>query len=652
MNRFTNLARFILIVWVGTTGLAMAIHGQMPSSNPHWIWQNPLPQGDTIGAASFHSPDLGWAVGMTQGILHTTDGGMTWERQRFGPPFGFFDVCFCKANKGCAVGESSTDGGFTGDSIIWRTNDGGKTWKQKYVGVGEGGLGAVTFTSKKKGWAVGRWGTILKTKTGGRKWKKVAVPAGAEHYDLTDVSFPDKKHGWAIGGLSQGASDYNIFLRTRDGGRSWDLTYFNMSEGLSILWRISFPTETEGWAVGDEGRIYHTSDGGTTWSEQESPHTDTFIQATDVHFTDANTGYVVTSDGYLLTTINGGANWEIAHHENSEFYSIAFSDVLNGWAFGADGMAVKTLDGGDSWQKATQGTTEMLLGCSFADLFVGWAVGDFGTALGTTDGGHTWRDLQTGTEEHLRAVKFIDREKGWAVGDSGTILHTYDGGESWTPQTSETDQALAGVDFVDSFHGWAVGGDTTLLRTEDGGETWTASTAAAAIDLYTVDFVDTLHGWAAGEGPGRVLRTDDGGKTWDAVEVIFFPGQSVAGYFSVRFLNEHEGWLCGAVQVGLDDATVIGHTTDGGWTWESQHLNVHTDHILRAMAVTEDGRGWASGEHGVYYTTTNGGDLWTEQARPCPEEWILGMDFPSADTGYMVGSGGSILKTTDGGGAE
>ena len=46
-----------------------------------WEWQNPKPQGNDLNDVQFFNNQEGWAAGDYGTIMHTTDGGVTWEFQ-------------------------------------------------------------------------------------------------------------------------------------------------------------------------------------------------------------------------------------------------------------------------------------------------------------------------------------------------------------------------------------------------------------------------------------------------------------------------------------------------------------------------------------------------------------------------------------------
>src|ERR1043165_2492397 len=85
-----------LFIWSlsGACGLTTTIHAGvvgslMPanissrmgagSSSGQWVWQNPLPQGNTLQDFSFIDTNNGFAVGARGTILSTYDGGNHWD---------------------------------------------------------------------------------------------------------------------------------------------------------------------------------------------------------------------------------------------------------------------------------------------------------------------------------------------------------------------------------------------------------------------------------------------------------------------------------------------------------------------------------------------------------------------------------------------
>src|SRR5205807_5764390 len=84
-----------------------------------WVWQNPLPQGNTLYGVSFTDANTGTATGDNGTIIRSTDGGNSWAIQSSGTTSTLYGVSFTDLNNGTGVGASGT---------ILRTTDGGNSW--------------------------------------------------------------------------------------------------------------------------------------------------------------------------------------------------------------------------------------------------------------------------------------------------------------------------------------------------------------------------------------------------------------------------------------------------------------------------------------------------------------------------------------------
>jgi len=98
----------------------------------------------------------GWVAGWGN-ILHTSDGGQTWEEQMSGVNHHLLGINFTDEDHGWAVGEYGT---------ILFTNNGGDIWSQDNSGT-LSWLYSIHFSTPDHGWIVGQTGTILHTDAGG-----------------------------------------------------------------------------------------------------------------------------------------------------------------------------------------------------------------------------------------------------------------------------------------------------------------------------------------------------------------------------------------------------------------------------------------------------------------------------------------------------
>ena len=136
-----------------------------------------------------------------------------------------------------------------------------------------------------------------------------------------------------------------------------------------------------------------------------------------------------------------------------------------------------------------------------------------------------------------------------------------------------------------------------------------------------VSFVDQLHGWACGD-ESAWMWTDNGGETWnvermDVSQIGLTNNTSLAVpdiiYYSVQFLDENVGWMVG-------EYGNVRSTTDGGKTWDAQHGSLLDELVTRG---------------GVRDVMVMGA--------------FFKVVFSDPDNGLLVGAGGAIAKTTDGG---
>lgn len=106
--------------------LAVGQHGHILTSDDAVNWkQSIVPLQSTLTRVYFVNPQLGWAVGHDASILHTQDGGLTWEIQQYLPDLErpLMDVVFKNPLEGIAIGAYGH---------IFRTRDGGKQWQSEF----------------------------------------------------------------------------------------------------------------------------------------------------------------------------------------------------------------------------------------------------------------------------------------------------------------------------------------------------------------------------------------------------------------------------------------------------------------------------------------------------------------------------------------
>ena len=244
----------------------------------------------------------------------------------------------------------------------------------------------------------------------GAEWFLVAAPPsfwGLTDYPILSIDMISSTMGMGVSG--QG------FLRYESG--SWDIQ--------EVTWTLpsalSMASVSDGWAVGQNGRLAHYADGA--WQVMTSP---------------------VTVD--LL--------------------AVDMLSETDGWAVGDNGTILHYAD--NSWQIVTSPITlTELMALDMVSGTDGWAVGYQGDILHYT--GSSWQTVSSPTTDNLHSVSMVSSSDGWIVGD--VILHYVDG--EWHEVSNPMHDCHAGnvllsVDMVSGTDGWAGGFCGTIMQYANG----------------------------------------------------------------------------------------------------------------------------------------------------------------------------------------
>jgi len=298
------------------------------------------------------------------------------------------------------------------------------------------------------------------------------------------------------------------------------------------LHAVQFVDKSEGWAVGDDGAIWHSIDGGKTWERQKSG---TRASLRGVHFTSPYNGWAVgrlerptgLSVGVLLRTSDGGIEWEeVSSQLLPGINAVRFFDENNGIVCGDGsdafpGGVFSTTDGGKSWLPTASKTRAP----SWRALdFTPARTGVLGGAWSKLSSIHMDRTLNLAEAEidplsgrTVHGVK-AGEQRSYAVGDGGMVLTSGDGRKWGFANIPLTPASLAACDFrcvaAVGTHVWVAGRPGSIvLHSADHGKNWDVLPTHSSVPLNGLHFLDSQMGWAVGE-LGTILSTVDGGKNW------------------------------------------------------------------------------------------------------------------------------------------
>jgi photosystem II stability/assembly factor-like uncharacterized protein len=294
-----------------------------------WVWD----ADDTIG-------------GFRAFLRRSDDAGRTWETLYQRKALIARQIHFVSPQ----VGWLSSQAG------VLRTTDGGRAWQMTAVNPPEIGDG-LYFAGNQllfafKGRFRGGNNDLLRSLDGGRSWHTVAQAIG----DQPQVVFGSPQVGWLSYSSTQSGPDYpypDRLLHTTDSGETWT----EAAAKLPTRSVIALADETHGVAVGGYPDLIltATADGGQTWNRVDLP-AGIFVQSISY----GKEGHLwmtavlhegVLRGGYLLHSPDRGASWE-AFRLNGEPWRIHFATPAMGWLIATvDGAHVlaRTMDGGRTW---------------------------------------------------------------------------------------------------------------------------------------------------------------------------------------------------------------------------------------------------------------------------------------------------------------
>jgi len=209
----------------------------------------------------FLDADRGWAVNSNGHILHTPDGGETWQRQFSAS--GAYLRCVGFANE--RVGWV---GSLTEPTRLFHTSDGGASWAlvDNLPPDAPPAICGLSIVSERVVYGSGtnfpdRPAGVVKTVDGGATW--TAMDLGEHATLLVDIFFRDEQRGWVVGGKADVPNPDRedvtpVVLFTEDGGQTWENRLAGADGELpkgEWGWKIQFLDDEVGFAREEMGHL-------------------------------------------------------------------------------------------------------------------------------------------------------------------------------------------------------------------------------------------------------------------------------------------------------------------------------------------------------------------------------------------------------------
>jgi photosystem II stability/assembly factor-like uncharacterized protein len=544
--------------------------------------------------------------------------------------------------------------------------------------------------SGERGYAVGDFGTVLRTDDGGASWNGLS----------TGITV-DLRHVRAIGPDSFVAAGGCALRRSDDGGQSFQRLPWTASDARcsSQIAAVFYPSSSVGYLLLDNGNVLRTQDGGKTWSRRTAvPNTRAVNPSSparpgDLFFTDENTGIAAIGAGLIYRTDDGGSTWTLVSNPPHEIRGLWFTDPSHGYAVGDHDLVIVTNDGGRSWQPlAHPPSKDDLLTIRCADRNTCLITTRGGRELiRTTNGGASFASISPANRK-LFGVAYASHDRAVALGESGTTVISDNSGATFHRVGGDLAGSFTDLRAASPSVAYAFGPAGSLARTSDGGATWEEMDAATSDRVVDVSFPQTAIGFAL-DSVGQLLRTDNGGQSYEILNtgttrapdaVLALDGKRVLLVGPVgmrRSVNGGDSFKAvrqtGVTRAGFGDVGHVGDfvyawgsraiaaSTNAGATWHRVHLPVaipkhkhrrghHRPADIEKIDFVSARRGYALYSDGRLFVTGDRGHHW-RQLLGMGTETGYDFDFSDSRHGYLTveafgdDTAGYVLETDDGG---
>jgi photosystem II stability/assembly factor-like uncharacterized protein len=593
-------------------------------------WRNVgLQDSQTIGAVRIHpkNPDivyvaaLGhlWGPNEMRGVYRTTDGGATWK-QLFtrGPDAGAVDLAMDPSNPRVLY------------ASFWQV-------RRNPYHFDSGGPGSGLF----------------KSTDGGDTWTDISHAPGLPKTVLgrigVTVSPANPERVWALVEAAEGG-----VFRSDDGGRNW--TKVN---GQNILrqraWYYSHifadPQNAESVYALNTG-MYRSIDGGRTFAPVRTPHGDNhdlWIAPNDPQ------RMIEGNDGGANITYDGGRTWSsIMNQPTAQFYRVALDNDFPYNIYGAQQdnttvrTATRTAGGGIAerdWYDVGGGES-------------GWIAPDPRDSeivyAGSYDGLITRQDHRTGQSRDINA--WPDNTMGYGV-EAMKYRFQWSYPIAFSPHDPKTLYIGANVLMKTTNEGqsWEVispdltRNDKSKMGTSGGPITQDNTSIEYYCTIFTFQESPVTKGviWT-GSDDGLVHVTRDGGKNWTNVTPKDMPEWIQINSIDASAFDAGTAYVAATMYKSDDFHPYLYKTNDFGKTWKKIVNGIPASHFTRVVREDPNRKGLliAGTEFGLYISYDDG-ENWKPFNLNMPVTPITDVAFQKRDRELVVATQGRAFYVLD-----
>lgn len=576
---------------------------------------------------------------------------------------------------------------------IFKTEDGGITWKSIFEDQGVLAMGDIEISKKNADlvWVgtgeadAGRaypGKGVFKSENGGKDWEsKGLTSVGTVGKVKLDPNDDNTIFVAAMGPVYRKSEDKGIF-RSKDGGESWTkVLYINDTTGgidLSIhpsnsniiyasMWQREF-TQDRSIYGGPSSGLYRSLDGGDTWEKLTnglSTSNDISKIKVEIAPSNPNTVYAMYINaagnivGFYFSN-DGGDKWEERNSSQlpsagfNEYFGDIYIDPTDENVIYNMGLQVfKTTNGGLSWEHIFVGVHFDQQAFSFNPSLPGQIIiGNDGGVYKSDDSGVSVTKINNLPITQFYRLHVNQNNNNIIYGGS------QDNG-SWRSET---------LDGIDNWEKVNEGDGMQPLAASSDGSIWYTSTQSGQFYKQGLGFSivtptiggDERNNWDTPitfdpsetetifYGTNKIYRSKDGAETWDRIspDLSNGPGPSTRPFGTTTTIDvsavDNE-----IIYAGLDDGNVW-ITENGGTDWTKISDNLPVRWVTKVYADRDNDKkvyvtlsGYAYGEdNGNIYVSEDRGQSWTAIGSSLP-------DIPINDV--VKDSEGKLIIATDAG---
>ena len=564
------------------------------------------------------------------GMYKSVDGGKTWEHIGLEDSQHIAKIVVHPQNPdivyvaalGHAYGPNETRG-------VFRSNDGGKSWKKVLFKDNKTGaidlvfdpnnphiLFAALWEAQRTPWSMisgGPGSGLYRSGDDGATWKRLeahGLPSGVLGRIGVSVSGADGNRVYAIIEAEKGG-----IYRSEDGGESWHLInpdHRYTQRAWYFHHIFADPKSADTVYVLNTG-VSRSTDGGKSFETIRAPHGDNhglWIDATHPQW------MILSNDGGATVSHDGGKSWTLENNQpTAQFYHVAADNATPYKLYGAqqDNSTVAIASRSDSF--AIDRPDWYPVGGGESGFVVPDPRNPSVVYAGSYDGLITRFDKSNGQEQDISSWPLNPMGAGAAE-----LKHRF----QWTAPI-----LISPNDPNTVYHG-----GEAVFKTTDGGMSWTAisgdltrndkskqqsSGGPLTQDNTSVEYYDVVFALAespvekgviwAGTDDGLVHVTRDGGQHWANVTSKEF------GEWSLVSLIDASPHAAGTAYVAIDRHKLDDYkpyafkTTDYGKSWTKITSGLPENSYVHAVKEDPKRKGllFAGTENGIYVSFDDGG---------------------------------------------